>query len=403
MVRLRAFRALGEHDLKNLRDDLPCLSDFDGIADADVLVGDEVLIVECRGGDGRPGQMHGSDDGTGRENARASNLHDDILQYRLLDLGRVFEGCGPAREFGRAAETGTARKAVELHDSPVDIIRQVITRFAESRDQLLCFFHIAAERIGNDLEFQISQIVQRFAVRPELRALCQLQIEDQNVQPALGRDAGIELAQRTRRRVARVCKKGLSEFLLLGVECFKTDTRHKDLAAHDQTGRRMLQRHGNGADGLEIFRHILADQSVAARRAADKLSIDVFQRNGKAIDLRFDRIFRVRLLLAHMRVEFTQFVEGKYILQALQRNGVTHLDEFAQRLPADTVRRTERRGVLRILRFQFFQPAQLVVVIIIAHLGIIEHIIEIPRVFQFPGELFNLLFRFHIIPSLLLW
>ena len=126
MVRLRAFRALGEHDLENFRDDLPCLSDFDGIADADVLVGDEVLIVERRGGDGRPGQMHGSDDGARGENARASDLHDDILQYRLLDLGRVFEGCGPAREFGRAAETGTARKAVELHDGPVDIIRQVV-------------------------------------------------------------------------------------------------------------------------------------------------------------------------------------------------------------------------------------------------------------------------------------
>ncbi len=83
-------------------------------------------------------------------------------------------------------------------------------------------------------------------------------------------------------------------------------------------------------------------------------------------------------------------------MQALQRNGVTHLDEFAQRLPADAARRTEGRGVLRILRFQFFQSAQLVVVIIIAHLGIIEHIIEIPRVFQLPGELFNLLFRFHI-------
>ena len=97
----------------------------------------------------------------------------------------------------------------------------------------------------------------------------------------------------------------------------------------------MLQRHGNGADGLEIFRHILADQSVAARRAADKLSIDVFQRNGKAIDLRFDRIFRVRLLLAHMRIEVPQLVKGKHVLQALQRDGVAYLDEFAQRLPAD--------------------------------------------------------------------
>ena len=148
---------------------------------------------------------------------------------------------------------------------------------------------------------------------------------------------------------------------------------------------------------------LACDEAVAAGRAADKAAVHVFQRHGQPVDLRLDGVFRVRLLLAHMRVEFTQFVEGKYILQALQRNGVTHLDEFAQRLPADTVRRTERRGVLRILRFQFFQPAQLVVVIIIAHLGIIEHIIEIPRVFQFPGELFNLLFRFHIIPSLLLW
>ena len=400
VIGLRALRAPGEHDLENFRDDLACFPDLDGIADADVLIRNKILIVERRGGDGRSGQMHGSDDGARGENARAAHLHDDILQYRLLDLGRVFEGCCPAREFGRAAETGAARKAVELHNGPVDIIRQVIARFAKLGDQLLRFVHIAAERIGNDLEFQISQIVQRLAVGLKFRALCQLQIENQNVQPALCSDTGVELAQRTRRRVARVGKERLSELFLLGVERLEAGAGHKDLAAHDQTGGRVLQRHGDGADGLEIFRYILADQAVAARCAADELSVDIFQRDGETVDLRLDGVFRVRLILAHVRVKVAQLVIGKHVLQAFQRDGVAHLDKFAQRLPADAARRTEGRGVLRVLRLQFFQSAQLVVIVIIAHFGVVEHVIKISGVFQLPCELFNFLFRFHIVPSL---
>ena len=162
----------------------------------------------------------------------------------------------------------------------------------------------------------------------------------------------------------------------------------------------MLQRHGDGADGLEIFRYILADQAVAARCAADELSVDIFQRDGETVDLRFDGVFRVRLLLAHVRVKVAQLVIGKHVLQAFQRDGVAHLGKFAQRLPADAARRTEGRGVLRVLRLQFFQSAQLVVIVIIAHFGVVEHVIKISGVFQLPCELFNFLFRFHIVPSL---
>ena len=95
---------------------------------------------------------------------------------------------------------------------------------------------------------------------------------------------------------------------------------------------RVLQRHGDGADGLEIFRYILADQAVAARCAADELSVDIFQRDGETVDLRLDGVFRVRLLLAHVRVKVAQLVIGKHVLQAFQRDGVAHLDKFAQRL-----------------------------------------------------------------------
>ena len=162
----------------------------------------------------------------------------------------------------------------------------------------------------------------------------------------------------------------------------------------------MLQRHGDGADGLKIFRYILADQAVAARCAADELSVDIFQRDGETVDLRLDGVFRVRLLLAHVRVKVPQLVIGKHVLQAFQRDGVAHLDKFAQRLPADAARRTEGRGVLRVLRLQFFQSAQLVVIVIIAHFGVVEHVVKISGVFQLPCELFNFLFRFHIVPSL---
>ena len=294
-------------------------------------------------------------------------------------------------------------RPVELHNGPVDIIRQVIARFAKLGDQLLRFVHIAAERIGNDLEFQISQIVQRLAVGLKFRALCQLQIENQNVQPALGRDAGVQLAQGARRRVARVGKERLSELFLLGIERFEAGAGHEDLAAHDQTGGRVLQRHGDGADGLEIFRYILADQAVAARCAADELSVDIFQRDGETVDLRLDGVFRVRLLLAHVRVKVAQLVIGKHVLQAFQRDGVAHLDKFAQRLPADTACRAERRGILRVLCFQLLELAELVVIVIVAHLRVIEHVVEISGVLKFPGQLFDLLFRFHIDPNLLLW
>ena len=104
-----------------------------------------------------------------------------------------------------------------------------------------------------------------------------------------------------------------------------------------------------------------------------------------------------------MRVEVPQLVKGKHVLQALQRDGVAYLDEFAQRLPADTARRAERRGILRVLCFQLLELAELVVIVIVAHLRVIEHVVEISGVLKFPGQLFDLLFRFHIDPNLLLW
>ena len=51
--------------------------------------------------------------------------------------------------------------------------------------------------VGNDLEVLGSQILQRLGVGGKCFSLCQLEIEDLNIQLPLGADLGVELAQRS--------------------------------------------------------------------------------------------------------------------------------------------------------------------------------------------------------------
>ena len=96
-----------------------------------------------------------------------------------------------------AAQRGNfaARKAVELHDRAVNVIWQIVARFAELCDELPCLFHVAAERIRDDLEAKIPEIVERLAVRLKLHTVSQLQVKNKDIQLPLCRNAGVELAK----------------------------------------------------------------------------------------------------------------------------------------------------------------------------------------------------------------
>ena len=120
-IRRGSLRPLFWHDLENFGDDLPCLADFDRVSDADILLGDEVLIMKrcCR--NRRSRQVHRRDNGPGRQYPCSPNLYDDVLQDSLLDLGRIFERRRPAGEFGRAAQGVPVGQAVQLDDGTVDI------------------------------------------------------------------------------------------------------------------------------------------------------------------------------------------------------------------------------------------------------------------------------------------
>ena len=155
-IRRRSLRPFFHHNLENFGDDLPCLADSDRVSDADILLGNEVLIMKRRCRNRRSRQVHRRDNGPGRQYPCSPNLYDDVLQDSLLDLGRIFERRRPARELRRASHARAPRKVIQLHDRAVNVVRQVIARFADGRDRIDRLVDRFAERIVDDLEAEAS-------------------------------------------------------------------------------------------------------------------------------------------------------------------------------------------------------------------------------------------------------
>ena len=368
------LRALFRHDRKNFRDDLARLADGDGVADADILFGNEVLIVECCACDRCARQPDGADDSARRQDAGPPDLHDDVLHKGLTNFGRIFIGAGPAWEFRRAAELRALRQAVELDHRAVDVKGKAVACLADPGNAPQGLIRRGAARVRDNMKAQRLQEFQRLDMRRELPPLGKLEVKDENIQPPLR----------------------LALLLARLVELREDRAGHEDLAADDETVRRAVQMHGNGADRLEIFRHVLADAAVAARCAADERAVHILQRDGQAVDLRLDAVDGVRHALAHPAVKFADLVRREHVLQTLERHGVLDLFKLAQRLAADPARGRERRCQLRMRGLQLLQPPQQPVIFIILHLGRIEHIVLMVRPLQHLGQVRDLFAWVHV-------
>ena len=167
---------------------------------------------------------------------------------------------------------------------------------------------------------------------------------------------------------------------------------HIHLAAHDQVRRRVFQLVRDVLDGLEVRGHVLADLSVAARRAPDKFAVHILKRDRKAVDLVLDHIFRLPHRALNAGVELGKLVERKYVLQALERIGVRDLGKPAGRRAADPLGRGIRVRVFRMRRLECAQLALHHIILVIRNLGrvlIIIFIIVIPQLFTQRGDLFE--------------
>ena len=120
-----------------------------------------------------------------------------------------------------------------------------------------------------------------------------LEIKAEDIETALRRDPAVELTKRPCGGIAAVGKAGKTVLYALGVERFKRLVRHIDLASDDQCARNIADRQGDRTDRAQILRHFLADEPVAARRAADEYPVFIFKRNGKPVDFKLDDILRI--------------------------------------------------------------------------------------------------------------
>ena len=204
----RVRRTKGLVHLQNLGDDLSGLANFHGVADADVLLGDKVLVVEGGVGHRGPGQTDRRYHGLGRQHAGAAHLYHDIPDHGLLDLRRILKGRGPPGELGRAAQPLPGGQIVDLQNRAVDVEAVAVPVLADVGNPGLGLLGGGTEPVRDDLEPELPQIVQGFAVGLEGPALAELEVKDQNIQLAGSGDFRVQLPQGPGGGVAGIGERG---------------------------------------------------------------------------------------------------------------------------------------------------------------------------------------------------
>ena len=194
-------------DPDDLRDDIARLAHLNGVPDAQPELPDEVLVVEGGAGYRSTCQKHRVKAGGGGKHAGAPHSHLDAAQGGLLDLRRVFEGDGPAREFVGGTHQLPLRKIVHLDNSTVHVKIQLGAVLPDvlnlGNGVLDIMHHMVARRYRQAKAFEV---IQTFGVLGQGLAPDLLHIEHKNRKPTAAGDAGVLLPQRSGCCIAGVFK-----------------------------------------------------------------------------------------------------------------------------------------------------------------------------------------------------
>ena len=194
--------------------------------------------------------------------------------------------------------------------------------------------------MGNNLKSLGDQIFQSSGMRGEFPSLRQLQIKNLNIQPPLRTDLWVKLPKGPSGGVSRIGHEGLTLQLPHGVDLLKHRAGHVNLTSDNDPGKLLRKRHGNGADRLEIFRHILPYQAIASGSAPHKDAVSILQCHRQSIHFWLYRVFcRCTQSLIHALAELSHFSPIKHILKAFQRYRMRICGKSIQKLSADALRR----------------------------------------------------------------
>ena len=234
------------------------------------------------------------------------------------------------------------------------------------------------------------QILQGLSVGGKGPALGQLEVEHPDVQPPLGADLAVQLPQGTGGGVPGIGEGGLLPLLPLLVELVKDHLGHEDLAPDDEPGQLLRQHHGDGADGAEVLRHVLPHPAVAPGGPLNKHAVPVLQSHAEAVHLGLHGVGGALHRLGHPLGELTYLLRGEHVLEALQRHRMRHLLKAVQGRASHPLGGGIRGDLLRVGRLQLLQPAELVVVVVVGHGGIVQHIVSVSRLIELLAQLGHL-------------
>ena len=292
LVRLRIRRPLVEHDIGDLRDHVAGALHHHGVADADIdavaeratVVADALdVVLVVQGGV----LHHDAADGDRRQprhrrhRAGTADLNVDAVENGRRLLRRKLVRDRPARAARHEAESVLPVEPVDLVDHAVDVVAErgaVVADLAVELQDVVDALTELGARIDDKAGF----------VHPFQHAVLRFGRPFAHLAPGIGkelqrpgcRDRNVLLAQRARRRIARIGKNRIVGFGLLPVELEKVLLEHVNLAAHLAGGGNIpaLQRVRNILDGADIGGDVLAFETVAARGRAHQFAVLVAQR-----------------------------------------------------------------------------------------------------------------------------
>ena len=228
------------------------------------------------------------------------------------------------------------------------------------------------------------------------------QVVRKELQPALGGDRGIQHADRSGGGVSGIDENLPAGLLLLPIHGLERFAGHQHFAAYFEGGgqlgflkKRRVHPEGNGANGSNVGRDILAGRTIAARDAAHQNSVFILQGNAEAIEFVLGYVFNflAAASLAHPAIEIAQRVVGKCVVEAQHRTRVAHRLKTRARDASHARRGRIRRDQFRIRGLQLFQAVHQAVVSGVRHLGIVQNVVAVVVMANLFPQLFDLVFR----------
>src|SRR5262249_39148193 len=225
-------------DFDHVRDHVASALDNHFIADANIFAGDLVHVMERSAFHHHTTYRHGFETRYRRQCAGPADVRLNVENAGGCLARLELIGNGPARRSGDLPQALLQRGAIHFYHQTVDLIGQLVTARFHFVAVLKNFLDAATEPAeGDGFQAPSFKPLAKIPMGSEAYAFNDTGPMKKDIQRPFGRDRGIELFKRSRRRVSRIGKNGLALFLTLAVHFLKRFEREKHLAPDFQSLR----------------------------------------------------------------------------------------------------------------------------------------------------------------------